>query len=82
MPGDDTRAGESVVVMDNGSALSAALRGVNVRVNDKRQARCLTLRDAAAEIGMQYADLCRFEKGHLDVRLSTLLKITDWLEAD
>lgn len=38
-------------------------------------------RDAAPQIGITPADLSRFERGELDVRMSTLIKIARWVDA-
>lgn len=40
----------------------------------------LHLRDTAIQIGVGYADLSRFERGELDVRMSTLVKIARWVD--
>lgn len=40
----------------------------------------LHLREAADQIGVGYADLSRFERGELDVRMSTLVKIARWVD--
>lgn len=61
--------------------LSNQLDQLPAKVRAARLQRGLSHRLAAAEIGMQYADLCRFEKGHLDCRASTLRKIADWVDA-
>jgi len=44
-----------------------------------RLRRQLSQRVAAEQIGMAYADLCRFELRKKDVRMSTLVKVVDWL---
>lgn len=44
--------------------------------------RQLSHRQAAEQIGMSYADLCRFELGKKDVRLSTARRLIAWLEAE
>lgn len=46
----------------------------------RRARRPLHLRDAAIQIGVGYADLSRFERGELDVRMSTLVKIARWVD--
>lgn len=60
--------------------LSKELCALPSKVRAVRVQRGLSHRQAAEEIGMAYADLCRFEQGKKDVRLSTALKLTDWME--
>jgi DNA-binding Xre family transcriptional regulator len=79
---DQRRAAIAVVDSDTVPSVSDALRACFSRTRVLRQQRHLGLREAAAQIGITHADLSRFENGLLDVRLSTLLKIIDWMEND
>ena len=45
-----------------------------------RLARGLSLRQAAEEIPYGYGDLCRFEHGQKDVRVSTAIAMLRWCE--
>ena len=59
-----------------------ALEWLPALVRVERLRRGLSLRTAAAEIGYTYADLCRFENGSKDVRVSTAVAMLRWLDAD
>lgn len=45
----------------------------------ERERRGLSHRQAAEQIGYSYADLCRFEKGRKDPRLSVVVRMVEWL---
>ena len=56
---------------------------VNVRrLKHLRQLRALTLRELGEESGVSYATIWRIEKGHSDVRPSTIRKLARALGVD
>lgn len=61
------------------SDLATLLDSMPADVRAERQRRGLSHRSAAEQIGIAYADLCRFELGHKDCRLSTLRAIAAWM---
>lgn len=73
------RAEVTVVDSPTGAQVSAALRRVRETLRLVRAQRHQTQRQVAEAIGMQHTELCRFERGNLNVTLTTLLKITDWI---
>ena len=62
--------------------VSRWLNDLPARVHLVRMQRHLTLRQAGEQIGMDYADLSRFENGLHDPQLSTLRKLAKWLSED
>lgn len=66
----------------NNPHVSRALECLTSRVREVRAQRRLSLRVAAEQIGMGFAELSRFENGKLDPKLSTVQKIADWIDAD
>jgi transcriptional regulator with XRE-family HTH domain len=54
------------------------VRGLSQRVGARRRDQGLSLRDAAAEIGLSFNTLARVERGHLP-DLDNLRKIQRWL---
>ena len=61
--------------------LSKQLDTLPAEVRAARLQRGLSHRQAATEMGVAYADLCRFENGKKDPQLSTIKKLAAWLEA-
>lgn len=55
------------------------LERLHVEMKAERLRRGLSLRDAADQIGYSFADLCRFEKGKKDVRVSTAIAMLRWM---
>lgn len=47
-----------------------------------RTSRGLSLRTAARQVGMPYADLHRFERGTSNPTLEVLLRVARWVESD
>lgn len=47
---------------------------------DEREYRGETLREVGTRIGIPFADLSRFENRKTDVKVSTLLKIIDYVD--
>jgi transcriptional regulator with XRE-family HTH domain len=70
------------VTTRNDVKFSDELNELRARVKLTRQQRNLSHRQAGEQIGMAYADLCRFENGLKDPRLSTVQKLVAWLEDD
>lgn len=51
-------------------------------VREERRRRGLSVRQAANEMGYSFADLTRFELGRKDARLSTVIKMLNWLDEE
>ena len=58
------------------------LKEIGAKVRKAREAKGLRLRDLGVICKLDYSNICRFEQGSQDIKLSTLKNLADALDKD
>jgi transcriptional regulator with XRE-family HTH domain len=68
--------------MARDDAIEALLKQFGERIREVRRGRGISQRAAARDAGIHQSDWSRLERGRLDVRLSTLVRVQGALDVD